>query len=114
MIAYILGSVGAVLGLTATIITIRSTRANRIAQARRDNAEAGMTEDERNTKLRAALDEEYAKRRDVEFALATERQARNTEVSLLNGRLAAQAIRITKLEAQVIALGHVPVNGAAA
>jgi len=70
------------------------------AAARKTEAEAEQIDDERIERFRAALDEEYARRRDVERIKEE-----------LERKVTAQGARITALEAQVIALGAVPVNG---
>lgn len=91
--AYILGSVGAILGLVGVVITVRAQRRLNAAQAAKVGQEAGQIEDERMAKVRADLDIEYQKRRDLEM------------------KVAAHERRIAALEAQVRSLGHEPVKG---
>ncbi len=91
--AYILGSIGAILGLAGVVITVRSQRRLNAAQAAKVDQEAGQIEDARMAKVRADLDTEYRMRRDLERTVA------------------AHERRIAALEAQVISLGHVPVKG---
>jgi uncharacterized protein HemX len=98
MIAYLLGALGAALGLTATILTIRANRIINTADARKKQQEAGDIEDARITRLRNQLDSEYAKRREVEDAL--ERR---------DERIAAHERRIAALEAQVRGFGGIPI-----